>query len=84
MPFGINVYPHAVVMNGKVYVEGGGYRALSDEENANTVMVYDPQFNVWNTLPQYDCAHFAMAVIQLVLVGGVHGTTETSSNMLGV
>ena len=77
-------YPQAVVVNDRVYVGGG--KSSSDVE-AQTVMFYEPQHDVWNTLLQcYMCVKFAMSVIKnvLVLVGGEEVQTEDVTNMLGV
>ena len=51
-----------------------------------TVMVFNPPFEQWTTLPPYDYVHFGMAVVnnQLILVGGVNPQTEHKTNKLGV
>ena len=69
-----------VVLKEKVYI-GGGF-ASSDKE-AQTVMVYDPKQDSYDTLPPYTYKYFSMAVVnnQLVLVGGVDVQT---TNKLGV
>lgn len=81
----MSVYPCAMVMNGKVYVGGGGWE-LSDGQSNQTVMIYDLRFDMWTELPSYYYAHFGMAIVnsQLVLVGGVHPANEVSTTMLGV
>ena len=80
LPFGMNGYPRVVMFKEKVYIGGG--EALSDRE-AQTVMVYDPKRDSYNTLPPYTYKYFSMAVVnnQLVLVGG---RTSKSTNRLGV
>ena len=51
-----------------------------------TVMVFNPPFEQWTTLPPYDYVHFGMAVVnnQLILVGGVNPQTERKTNKLEV
>ena len=75
--------PHVVVLKGKVYV-GGGW-AQSDSEK-QTVMVYDPQQDNWDKLPQYIYRYFSIAVVndQLVLVGGEDVQTNKTTNKLGM
>ena len=66
MGIGMNFYPHAVVLRGRVYVGGGN-------SIQNTVVaVYDPQRNTWSHLPQHNYAFFAMAIVneKLMLLGG--------------
>ena len=69
----------------KVYI-GGGW-ASSDRE-MQTVMVYDPKQDSYDTLPPYtmSCKWFSMAVVnnQLVLVGGRDIQTRKVTNKLGV
>ena len=67
----------------KVYI-GGGY-AFSIREG-QTVMVYDPKWDSYDTLPPYTCRWFSMAVVnnQLVLVGGIDVQTDKRTNQLGV
>ena len=67
----------------KVYIGGGN--ASSDRER-QTVMVYDPKQDSYDTLPPYTCKWFSMAVInnQLVLVGGLDVQTDKVTNKLGV
>ena len=83
MPFGMWNYPQMVVFKGKVYIGGGD--ALSDRE-MQTVMVYDPQQDSFDTLPPYTCSWFSMAIVnnQLVLVGGVDVRTVKVTNKLAV
>ena len=84
MPFGMDHYPQVVVFKEKVYIGGGV--ALSDR-TSQTVMVYDPQKNSYDTLPP--CAHykyFSIAIVnnQLVVVGGLDVRTNKQTNQLGV
>ena len=67
----------------KVYIGGG--EASSDRER-QTVMVYDPKKDSYDTLPPYTCKYFSMAVVnnQLVLVGGRDVQTGKETNKLGV
>ena len=71
-----------VMFKEKVYI-GGGF-ASSDRE-AQTVMVYDPKLDFYDTLPPYTYKHFSMAVVnnQLVLVGGADVQTNKQTNKLG-
>ena len=72
-----------VVFKEKMYI-GGGF-ASSDRER-QTVMVYDPKLDSYDTLPPYTYKYFSMAVVnnQLVLVGGVDVRTNKVTNKLGV
>ena len=72
-----------VVFKEKVYIGGG--LASSDRER-QTVMVYDPKLDFYDTLPPYTCKYFSMAVVnnQLVLVGGTDVRTNKKTNKLGV
>ena len=76
-------YPKVVVFKEKVYFGGGG--ASSDRER-QTVIVYDPKQDSYNTLPPYTCKWFSMAVVnnQLVLVGGQNIQSGKVTNKLGV
>ena len=69
MPFGMGWYFQSVVVQGTVYVGGGGVGIDSD---SYTVMGYDTCSGEWTKLPPYRAWGFAMTVIhnQLVLVGG--------------
>ena len=71
------------MVNNKVYIGGG--EASSDKEK-QTVIVYDPQHDSYDTLPPYTYKWFSMAVVnnQLVLVGGVDVLTRKKTNQLGV
>ena len=84
MPIVMWGYPRVAVFKGKVYIGGG--RASSSARERQTVMVYDPQQDSYDTLPPYTHKHFAMAVVnnQLVLVGGLDAQTNKDSNKLGV
>ena len=66
-----------------MYIGGGD--ALSIRKG-QTVMVYDPKQDSYDTLPPYTCRLFSMAVVnnQLVLVGGVDVQTDKVTNKLGV
>ena len=70
-----------------MYIGGGARRAFSLLKEAQTVMVYDPKQDLYDTLPPYTCTYFSMAVVnsQLVLVGGrdVQNFCKVT-NMLGV
>ena len=81
LPFGMWQYPGMVVFKEKVYI-GGGY-ASSDRER-QTVMVYDPKQDSYDTLPPYICKLFSMAVVsnQLVLVGGKDVQTGMVTNAI--
>ena len=83
MPLSMCDYPQTVVMNGKVYV--GGRLAESPLER-RIVTVYDPQRNMWDTLPPYSYSFFAMASVnsQLVLAGGRDESIHECSAVVGV
>ena len=72
-----------VVFKEKVYIGGG--LASSDRE-AQTVMIYNPKLDFYDTLPPYTYKYFAMAVVdnQLVLIGGKNVQTNKKTNKLGV
>ena len=76
-------YPQVVVFNGKVYVGGG---AASTNLQRQTVIIYDPQKDSYDTLPPYTCKYFSIAVLnnQLVVVGGEDVRTNKKTNQLGV
>ena len=84
MPFGMWGHTRVVVFKKKVYIGGGA--ALSDREG-QTVIVYDPKLDSYDTLPlYYTYKYFSMAVInnQLVLVGGREAQTNKKTKKLGV
>ena len=62
----------------------GGGIASSDMER-QTVTVYDPRQDSYDTLPLYTCKWFSMAVVNnhLVLVGGIDVQTNKVTNKLG-
>ena len=72
-----------VVSKEKVYIGGGG---ASSNRERQTVMVYDPKQDSYDTLPPYTCKWFSMAVVnnQLVLVGGWDIEPDKVTNQLGV
>ena len=74
LPFSMTDYPHAVVINGLVYVGGRiASTIISGSRNANRiVMVYNSELDLWSTLPPSECILFGMASVnnQLVLIGG--------------
>ena len=72
-----------MVFKEKVYI--GGENASSDREK-QTVVVYDPKRDSYDTLPPYTYQWFSMAVVndQLVLVGGEDVQTDKVTNKLGV
>ena len=76
-------YTQVVVFNGKAYIGGG--MAPTDRQR-QTVMVYNPQKDSYDTLPPYTCKWFSIAVVnnQLVVVGGVDIRTSKLTNRLGV
>ena len=80
MPFGMESYVQAVVVQGTVYV-GGGYAGYKSDNYI--VMEYATQSGKWAGLPPYRACDFAMTVInnQLLLVGGVE---HTYSKVVGV
>ena len=82
-PFAMWRYPKVVVFKEKVYIGGG---SASSDRVEQTVMVYDPKQDSYDTLPPYTCKLFSMAVIinQLVLVGGMDVKTGKVTNQLGV
>ena len=81
MPFGMSSYIQSVVLQGTVYVGGGG----AGSDNHYIVMEYDTRSRKWGMLPPYRQRYFAMTVInnQLVLVGGVNEHYRWSK-LLGV
>ena len=83
MPFATWGYPKVVVFKGKVYIGGGG---ASSEREAQTVIVYDPQQDTYDTLPRYPYVYFSMAIVnnQLLLVGGHDARTGKETNKHGI
>ena len=86
MPFKLSSYPQVVVMKGKVYFRGAHLLpSFSSESEADhqTILVYDPQGDVWTMLPPYSFSWFAMTVLndQLVLVGGQTLTRKKTGNL---
>ena len=71
MPFEMGGHLQSVMVQGKVYIGGGGSGSISNE-NGSVVMVYDLNSQKWDKLPPYTAHSFAMTAIddQLVLVGG--------------
>ena len=70
------------VFKEKVYIGGG----VASSDGVQTVMVYDPKRDSYDTLPPYTYKWFSMAVVnnQLVLVGGRDVQTGKVTNKLGV
>ena len=64
---------------------GGGTAPSGDEQ---TVIVYDPERDSYNTLPPYyyESGYFSMTVVdnQLVLVGGMNVEAERRTSKLGM
>ena len=83
MPFRMSYYPQVVVFKGKAYIGGGNASYVRERQ---TVMVYDPQQDSFDTLPPYTYTYFSMAIVnnQLVLVGGVDVQTDKVTNKLAV
>ena len=76
-------YPKVVVFKEKVYIGGGNASSVREKQ---TVVVYDPKWDSYDTLPPYTCQWFSMAVVnnQLVLVGGKDVQSNKMTNKLGV
>ena len=83
LPFGMWGYPAVVMFKEKVYIGGG---LASSARERQTVMVYDPKQDSYDTLPPYTYKYFSMAIVnnQLVLVGGKDVQTGKLTNQLGV
>ena len=75
-------YPRVVVFKEKVYIGGG----TASSKREQTVMVYDPKQDSYDTLPPYTCNRFSLAVVnnQLVLVGGADVQPYKVTNKLAV
>ncbi len=71
----------AVVLNGEVYVGGGGADRHKDDF---IIQVYSPESDGWRGLPQCPVRLFAMAVVnqQLVVVGGRSHNHQVQSTVL--
>ena len=67
----------------KVYIGGGDASSVRERQ---TVVVYDPKQDSYDTLPPYTYQWFSMAVVnnQLVLVGGRDVQTNKVTNKLGM
>ena len=76
-------YPQVVVLNGKVYIGGG---VASSNRERQTMIVYDPRKDSYDTLPPYTYKYFSVAVVnnQLVVVGGKDVRTNKPTNQLAV
>ena len=72
-----------LIFKEKVYIGGGNASYVWEMQ---TVMVYDPKQDSYDTLPPYTYKWFSMAVVnnQLVLVGGRDVRTDKVTNKLGV
>lgn len=73
MPFGMSGHIQSVIMQGTVYVGGGGIGwDIDSGNNDHVVMEYNTISGEWSVLPPYKTCDFAMTVInnQLILVGG--------------
>ncbi len=68
MLFGING-GCAVVLNGKVYIGGGG---AGRDQDRSSIQVYTPESDGWSRLPECLVKLFSIAIVnqQLVLIGG--------------
>ena len=55
---GMNFYPQAVVLKGKVYV-GGGNTSESDVNQNTVVSCYDIERDQWSAMPRYFDMFFA-------------------------
>ena len=65
MPYRMGGYVQSVVVEGTVYVGGGGAGFLSD--NGHIVMTYDISTEKWATLPPYKEWGFAMTAISCIV-----------------
>ena len=72
-----------MVFKEKLYIDRSN--SLSNKE-CQTVIVYDPQKDSYDTLPPYTYKYFSIAVLnnQLVVVGGEDVRTNKQTNQLGV
>ena len=74
----------AVFLNGEIHV-GGGYTGIANTDPV--VFTYDPNFDLWGSLPASPMKWFGLAVFgeQLVVVGGKEvESREFSTNKLAV
>ena len=83
MPFGMSANIQSVVVEGTVYVGGGGADWVSDKY---LVLAYDISTGKWATLQSYRAWIFTMIAInnQLVLVGGRDREHHGKIKVLGV
>ena len=67
----IYLYPQLVTLSGKVY--WWRRNLVSTDRDHQTVIVYDPQKDSYDTLPPYICKYLSIAIVnnQMVVVGGV-------------
>ena len=79
----MDLCPQVVVFNSKAYFGGG---VVSTDRESQTVIVYDPQKDSYDTLPPYTCMWFSIVVLnnQLVVVGGENIQSNELTNQLGV
>ncbi len=71
----------AVVVNGKVYIGGGGAGRAEDKY---IIQVYTPESDGWSRLPECPVRWFSIAIVlqQLVLVGGYSRDRHDQSTIL--
>ena len=83
LPYGMYGYPQVVVLGENLYIGGG---LASSDSKAQTVVIYDPKKDSFDTLLTYPCKWFSMTAVnnQLVLVGGKDMQTGIRTNVLGV
>ena len=83
LPFAMWDCPQVVIFNKKVYIGGGAAASVKEKQ---TVVVYDPQHDIYDTLLPYTFKWFSIAVVsnQLVLIGGKDVQAEIRTNKLGV
>ena len=78
MSFEMYGYPQVAVFKEKVYIGGGM------EKKEQTVIVYDPHHDSYDTLPPYTYKYFSMGVVNnhQVVVGGSDVQTNQKTNKL--
>ena len=79
-PLNMDSWGQPVVLNGKLYIRGGKWSAISEEK----VLEYIPDSDQWTELPHTPVYAFTIATLrgQLLVVGGEDKSTRKKSNTI--
>ena len=81
MKYAMTGYQHCVVLEGSVYMGGGG--AHHGDDNEYTIQVYNIDTDNWSRLPRYQYRLFAISIINscLTLVGGCNDNLNPTNQL---